>query len=570
MKLSPPRHLANFSLGLLTLGLIAIPIRAQTPAVPPATTAPQTPVVRSFTRLVEMNVVVTDKKGAPISGLKKEDFTILDDKQPQQIAVFLPGSPAPSGPPQHLPFNIFTNRYDALGKDPGSINIVLFDALNTAPTDMMNARNQIIKFLNNMKAQDRVAIYALANNSLLILHDFTADSAALVGMVKQAETSSSPDTFFSVLSATDSTWAGLNTALSTSDAIYRAQQNADRVLATCNALQIIADHVSGISGRKSLIWVSGGFPRDLFDPGGGQHGGGPYDLNGEMKRTLEAVSRSDIAVYPVDVHGTELTPGMSPSSRIAPAQTASLNSPFYARRARIESFAYIADQTGGQAFYGDNDLAGAAQKAVDDGRQGYTLGFYPDHNKWNGDFRPVKIQVNVSGAQLRYRKGYIAAAASAPAQTFAEAEIEKAALSPLEATALRLVVSVRHVAPPEPNQLEFQVGADISQLFLEHSEGQWTGGIDLLFLQRDSNVALLGAEQKHIGLNFPDANYENLLKTGAIFERHVDILPQAVNVRVLLRDSATGIVGTVTIPLKDFTSRQPSPTPGRGTKPSNP
>jgi len=566
MKLSPPHHLANFSLGFLTLCLIAIPIRAQTPA----TSAPQTPVVRSYTRLVEMNVVVTDKKGVPISGLKKEDFTILDDKQPQQIAVFLPGAPAPSGPPQHLPFNIFTNRYDALGEDPGSINIVLFDALNTGPTDMMNARNQIIKFLNNMKPQDRVAIYALANNSLLILHDFTADSAALVGMVKQAETSSSPDTFFSVLSATDSTWAGLNTALSTSDAIYRAQQNADRVLATCNALQIIADHVSGISGRKSLIWVSGGFPRDLFDPGGGPHGGGPYDLNGEMKRTLEAVSRSDIAVYPVDVHGTELTPGMSPSSRSAPAQTASLNSPFYARRARIESFTYIADQTGGQAFYGDNDLAGAAQKAVDDGRQGYTVGFYPDHNKWNGDFRPVKIQVNVSGAQLRYRRGYIAAAASAPIQTFAEAEIEKAALSPLEATALRLVVSVRHVAPPEPNQLEFQVGADISQLFLEHSAGQWTGGIDLLFLQRDSNGALLGAEQKHIGLNFPDANYENLLKTGAIFERHVVILPQAVNVRVLLRDSATGIVGTVTIPLKDFTSRQPSPTPGKGTKPSNP
>ena len=550
MRVHSLQCIPSFMFRLLFICLIAISLRSQNPSSPPAASAtpPQTPVVRSYTRLVQVNVVVTDKKGVPISGLKKEDFTVLDGKEPQQIAVFLAASPALSGPVKRLPFNMFTNRYDALGEDPGSINIILFDALNTAPTDIMNARNQMIKFLKSLKPQDRVAIYALTNN-LLILRDFTADSAALVSMVQQAETvSSSTDGIFSSLAATDSVWAGLNSVSNNSDALFRLQQDADRVETTCKALEIIADHVSGISGRKSLIWVSGGFPRDIFDPGGGAQ----IDLNKEMKLAMEAVSRADIAVYPVDVHGAELTPGMSSSSRSAPAQTASLNSPFFARRARLETFNFVADQTGGQAFYGNNDLADAARKAVGDGRQAYTLGFYPTHNEWNGQFRAVKVQVNIPGAELRYRKGYIAAAANTTSSTFAETEIQKAAVSPLEATALRLVVSVRHTTPSDTHQLEFQVGADVSQLLLEHSAGYWTGGVDLLFLQRDAKGAFLAAEQKHIGLNLPDDQYETLLKTGAIFERHLDILPTTEDVRVLVRDSASGIVGTVTIPLKNF------------------
>src|SRR5271165_5800966 len=164
---------------LLLLLLIAIPLQAQAPPSPPVSSpaSPEIPVVRSYTRLVQVNVVVTDKKGVPISGLKKEDFTVVDGKEPQQVAVFLAASHAPSAPVQHLPFNIFTNRYDVLGEDPGSINIVLFDALNTGPTDILNALNQMIKFLKSLKPQDRVAIYALTKD-LLILHDFTADSAA--------------------------------------------------------------------------------------------------------------------------------------------------------------------------------------------------------------------------------------------------------------------------------------------------------------------------------------------------------------------------------------------------------
>jgi len=136
-------------------------------------------VIRSTTRLVQVSVVVTDKKGQPITGLKKEDFTLVDESQPQQIAFFSAEAPRPSIPANPLPKNVYTNRYELKGQDPGAVTVVLFDSLNTSPQDQEYVRKQVIKFLKNLKPQDHVAIYALTTK-LLLLHEFTQDSAALL------------------------------------------------------------------------------------------------------------------------------------------------------------------------------------------------------------------------------------------------------------------------------------------------------------------------------------------------------------------------------------------------------
>ena len=75
--------------------------------------------------------------------------------------------------------NVYTNRYELKGQDPGAVTVVLFDSLNTSPQDQEYVRQQVVKFLKNLKPQDHVAIYALTTKSLL-LHEFTQDSTALV------------------------------------------------------------------------------------------------------------------------------------------------------------------------------------------------------------------------------------------------------------------------------------------------------------------------------------------------------------------------------------------------------
>src|SRR3954469_24449943 len=70
------------------LGMLLL--SAQTPpAKPPAAAAEATtPVLKVTTHLVQINVVVHGKKNDPLDDLKKADFTIFDNKQPQQIATF--------------------------------------------------------------------------------------------------------------------------------------------------------------------------------------------------------------------------------------------------------------------------------------------------------------------------------------------------------------------------------------------------------------------------------------------------------------------------------------------------
>ena len=70
----------------------------------------QPPVFRVATRLVQVSVVVHDRRGEPVTDLKKEDFTILERGKPQAISFFeVVAADHPAAPPEPLPPHIFTN-----------------------------------------------------------------------------------------------------------------------------------------------------------------------------------------------------------------------------------------------------------------------------------------------------------------------------------------------------------------------------------------------------------------------------------------------------------------------------
>jgi len=109
-------------------------------------------------------------------------------------------------------------------------------------------------------------------------------------------------------------------------------------------------------------------------------------------------------------------------------------------------------------------FAKAIRRRVRRRRYAYTIGFYPDHAKWDGKFREVKLQLKSTVGQLRYRKGYFATPdQSADAQS-AQALMQNAAASPIDATNLRMIVSGKRTDPPSSRKLELQVAIDPKQL----------------------------------------------------------------------------------------------------------
>src|SRR5258708_39706252 len=97
--------------------------------------AAQAPVFRTSTRLVQVNVVVHDSHGQPVSDLKKEDFTIDEQGKPQQIRFFsMASADGPTASSAALLPHVFSNVFAEHADAPTSVTVVLLDLLNTSWT----------------------------------------------------------------------------------------------------------------------------------------------------------------------------------------------------------------------------------------------------------------------------------------------------------------------------------------------------------------------------------------------------------------------------------------------------
>jgi VWFA-related protein len=392
-------------------------------------------VLKTVTRLVVVDVVVTDNKGSPIGDLTADNFTVLEDGKPQKIRVFNFQHPA-AAPAQatavqaslKLPPNVFSNvpKYDV----HNTLNVVLLDALNTKSTNQAYARDQMLKYLEKMPTDQPIAVYGLTTK-LRILQDFTTDPTVLRGLLKNLNSKSSP-----LLS--DATGNGeaqifppglfdsMPQQMQQSILAFE-QENANaqteiRVDLTLAALKAIARNLAGYPGRKNLIWLSEAFPLNI-DPnldidGSGFSTGSTRDFGPDVAQAADALMNAQVAVYPVDAQGlvgnSYFSAGNNGSDRLGRSLSrgdrlgrsiGNENGALFDNHSTMND---LAERTGGKAFYNRNDIDAAIGHSIADGSTYYTLAYYPENKNWDGKFRKISIKVNRSGAKVRNRLGYYA------------------------------------------------------------------------------------------------------------------------------------------------------------------
>jgi VWFA-related protein len=566
------------------MGFLLLPQSAALFAQTREPAAPTEAVLRSSTRLVQVSVIVQDKKGNAITNLRPENFSIEDEGHLQRVAFFSAENPAMTHTARPLPSNVFTNRLELKGSDPGTVTVVLFDALNTDFEDQAYVRHHVIRFLQSLRPQDHVAVYALTSE-LLILQDFTGDSSLLVNAVNRfqpkeqaAYDASNPELLNVPALRGDPSWEHFQAAFNNASGEIADSAVTDRFRITAVALEAIADHVAGIPGRKNLIWVSGGIPdlvgfnrigvadRDSISYEGSGESSSPPAVTGvnggsaagdgaqapveklRQKDSLthgfmgaaQTLNRVNVSIYPVDAHGIEVD-----------AQG------FFMRQDRRQTFRTIAERTGGKAFYGTNDIAGALRTATDDARYAYTIGYYPDHGKWDGKFRNLKIRVDVPGTQIRYRMGYYAVPDLPENAAMTTTLLQQSAFSPLEATHLGLIVTGKSVSPGPDRKVLLQVSLDLKQLLLADFAEHRQGALDLLFLQTDESGKFVAADRQRFGMNFTQTEFAMLTKSGIVLQRTLPIAQQCANIRVVVRDAGSSAIGSVSFPVKNFFPPQP-------------
>jgi VWFA-related protein len=371
MQSFTPRRLA--ALGLTLSFLFLVNAFAQTGSSSAQGPDRSQTVIRATTRLVILDVVATDSKGEFLSGLKAEDFTALEDGKPQRISAFSFHKPAETpAPPRQLPPDVVTNAPAYTSNS--CLNIILLDAINSEFTSHAYAQDMLIKYLGSGPTIQPTAVFAL-EGKLEMLHDFTTDTQALKDVLAHFKPQG-PEHIQDVYAAA-SPFERRGS--------FKASPNARQV--TFKSMMDLAHAMAGYPGRKNLIWLSEGFPLNLFPDA--LMGGGTAaieDYSPIVAKIADSLMNAQVAVYPIDAAGVTQVDRFSP-------------------RTAMES---VAQRTGGKTFYNRNDIDMGVRTSIDDGSTYYTLEYYPENRKWDSQFRHIELKVNRPGAKLRYREGYYA------------------------------------------------------------------------------------------------------------------------------------------------------------------
>jgi VWFA-related protein len=260
---------------------------AQTPAsAPAATTPPQAPVIKSESKLVIVDAVVTDKKGNYVHDLKQGDFKVYEDNKEQQVSQFSSGVDAAAQA------NTSIRRY----------MVLFFDNSSMAIPDQIQARAAAGKFIDANAGPDRQMAIAEFSGTLRVTQNFTTNAEVLHAVVKQAKTSQV------VSNTTDTDSAGSIGGANFWATGAEAQFGARTMLL---ALRQMAKSLQSVPGRKMLVLFSAGFVLDST-------------TRSEMLATIDACNKSNVAVYTLDVRGLMApVPGGMARNNLAPSSSPS-------------------------------------------------------------------------------------------------------------------------------------------------------------------------------------------------------------------------------------------------------
>lgn len=168
-------------LALNIAGALAVSLAVLT--VPVQTQGQRPPVIRTTTRLVQLNVVALGKHGRPVRDLSQDDFEVLDGRE-QRLSHFSVSSTAPTNT-RSLPSPlVLTNRPGQPGETLETVTIVLVDEFQQNLQAIQSARLRVLKFLRTLQPGQRVALYALRSEGMVVIHDLTDDSTALTAAAR--------------------------------------------------------------------------------------------------------------------------------------------------------------------------------------------------------------------------------------------------------------------------------------------------------------------------------------------------------------------------------------------------
>jgi VWFA-related protein len=542
--------------------------------------------IRTNTRLVVVDVVVTHKNGMPFADLKPEDFTLEENGKKQKISVFVPPgivnravSVAPAGVLSNHPENIVA---------AGVPIVLLLDATNSAFKDQAYARSQMLKYVAEQGKTGRPMAILTLTDRLGVLQQFTSDPQVLLSAIKNFRPQEqilqpgapAPESHGAAdgpgLRATDSGIMAAAQAIQAFADLQIGYNIERRTLITLDAMQALSRMLGGLPGRKNVVWLTSNLPFDLVPedravtdaelladlPGQGRQRSVSVNAAGSQAaeqrqlyapqiRDAEAqLASAGIAIYPVDLNG--LVGGMENS---ATRQGSVYSDTAFSDRASGKLSALqstqgtmeeIAAETGGKAYINQNEIKDGIALAASDEKASYSLGYYPENKKWDGKMRGIKVKVGQGDTQLRYRKGYYAVGPGPAKDRNFEQDVAAALAVDAPATQISFMAQAK---PGDPGKIRVVFLVDAHTLTAEDSSGSKKMNVSLYATIWGSADKSLAARSIKVDKTFDAATYQQILDHGMMVPIDMDVPTGGTELRLAVLDNKTGYIGTVSGPL---------------------
>jgi VWFA-related protein len=438
--------------------------------------------------------------------------------------------------------------------------VLLIDLINSPPNYWGRARPHLAKFLRQADPQLRMAIYVLSRNHLRVVHDFTSDASILAKELTTTDDglprgmSAEALAFMTSIGNAGGATAAITGKGNGSDivaAMIAASEATERAvyapmdgLEVAEAFAAIAQRLSGVPGRKNLVWISTGFSR-MSDMGGIGR------VNAAFEQSTRALSNANVSVYPVDARGfvalTDTMIDIEPSQ--APLR------PARARAVRFETgptaqsvtMKELAVRTGGRLFQGE-EIDQAMPMIFDHARSFYTLAYYPTDSSLDGKFRKIGVKVRRSGAKATHRTGYYALAQGAAGEEQRKAELAAAVWSPVDATAVGLQASLERDSGAPADARRLVLSIDGHALQFESRGANLAARMDLLVVQKNAEGKQIESTLDTFETTATPEKAPEVIQRGLVHRKALRLKPDAAILRVVVRNPS-GALGSLSIPL---------------------
>jgi VWFA-related protein len=546
------------TLAALSGGLLA----AQQQPAPetPTPQADQPPVsFRVEVNYVEVDAVVTDAQGMPISNLTKNDFEIYEDGKKQDVATFslvnIPIERAERPLFASAPVEADVQSNDHV---EGRIYLIVLDDVHTDLTRTPRVKAAATRFIETNFGTNHLAAVVYTGRAG-DGQDFTNNPRLLINSINKFNGRKLRS---GTLNRIEGARVNPGTGnLEPGDDIDQMDR-AFRARSMANSIRKLSEFMAGVRGRrKTMILIGEGVDFDIYQAVG-QLGSTASSVLLDTHDAIAAATRGNVVIYTIDPRGLMNAESdlIETSSTIGDADGRAIANEM---RLSQDSLRVLADATGGFAAVNRNDLNGAFDRIVTENSSYYMLGFYSTNDRRNGRYRKLEVRVTRPGLRVRNRAGYYEARGRAPNQPAASATAIAPALSealgsPLPVSGVPMKVFAAPFKGTAPNAaVALALEIDVRSLDFVEGNGTFNEQIEVAYTAVNTQGKVFPGERQTATLTLKPDTYERAKARGFRVLSQATLPPGRYQVRVAAGNKA-GKAGSVVYDLEvpDF-SKEP-------------